>query len=72
MGLTDVFAGEEKVSLKVSEIYDLFGKTAQAMAQNKIMLSGYKNHIDHDTVLILLNEKESETNAGHYENGQKS
>ena len=62
MGLSDAFGPEERVSLKVSEIYDLFLETAQAKAQNEIMLSGYKNHIDHDTVLILLNKRENETN----------
>lgn len=58
MGFADVLGAEKTVDLKVSEIFSLFKESALLNAENKIMLNGYKKHIEHDVVLTLLGKKE--------------
>lgn len=60
MGLADAFTPEERVTITVSQLIDMCNYRADLKAKNKIMLRGWENKIDPETMLILLGKSKIE------------
>jgi hypothetical protein len=63
MGLVDAFGKEDRVEITVSQLIQTLTSNANLKARNDILLTGFKKHIDYDTVLALLNEENQNTNG---------
>lgn len=60
MGLVDAFTAEDRVTITVSQLIDMCNYRADLKAKNKIMLRGWENKIDPETMLILLGKSKIE------------
>ena len=58
--IVDAFTPDARVELTVTQLIDMCNYRADLKAKNKIMLRGYENKIDPDTMLILLGKAETE------------
>lgn len=57
MGLVDVFACEDRVELKVSDLMRIMRNEALSYAHNMVMVNGLKAHLPHNHILIMIDEE---------------
>lgn len=57
MGFLDAIKEEDRITITVNAMLQLLRENATLTAFNSVMVNACKNHIDHDTALILTGVK---------------